>query len=162
VDKKGHAFISNAAEYNKSLRGKLEYAVGGGMRLIQDGEIFLYGDPLGASEAKAPRTAVGFDADGTAILLCADGRTKHSGGLSLADEIDIYQQLGDIRELLNLDGGGSTTVVLREDGEYRVKNIPSGSKYPFSGERYGYENQEPTGDELARGVADAILVIPKT
>ena len=161
VDKNGKAFISNAAEYDAKLRGTLEYAVGGGMRLIREGQVFLYGDPLGKG-TKAPRTAVGFDPEGNAILMCCDGRTKRSGGMSLADEIDLYQQLGNITELLNLDGGGSTTVVVKDsDGQHEIRNIPSGPAFPFSGERYGFEKTEPVGAEQARGVSDAILIIPK-
>ena len=162
VDKTGRAFISNAPEYEAKLRGTLEYAVGGGMRLIREGKVFLYTDPLGKSEVKAPRTAVGFDADGNAILMCCDGRSKRSGGMSLADEIDLYMQLGNITELLNLDGGGSTTVVVKNrDGEHQIRNIPSGPAFPFSAERYGYEKTEPVGGEQARGVSDAVLIIPK-
>ena len=162
VDKTGKAFISDAAEYDAKLRGTLEYAVGGGMRLIREGQVFLYGDPLGRADAKAPRTAVGFDREGNALLMCCDGRTKRSGGMSLADEIYLYRQLGDFTELMNLDGGGSTTVVVRNHtGEHEVRNIPSGPAFPFSGERYGYEKTEPFGAEQARGVSDAVLIIPK-
>lgn len=162
VDKEGKAFISNTEEYNRSLRGKLEYAVGGGMRLIQNGEIFLYLDPLGDRTTKAPRTAVGFDTDGNTILLCADGRAKRSAGLTFADLIDIYQQQGNITELLNMDGGGSTTVVLRDaDGVLRVKNVPSGPAYPFQYARYSMERGEPQGDEQVRAVSDAVLIIPQ-
>jgi len=162
VDRNGRAFISSAAEYDRSLRGTLEYAVGGGMRLIREGKICLYQDPLGEKYATAPRTAVGFDADGNTILLCADGRSKRSVGLSFGDLIEIYQQQGTITELLNLDGGGSTTVVLRDaDGVHRIRNVPSGPAYPLSKARYGIEKKEPAGEEQVRPVADAVLIIPK-
>lgn len=162
VDKEGKAFISNADAYNAQLRGKLEYAVGGGMRLIRDGELYLYEDPLGNGPQTAPRTAVGFDTEGNTILLCADGRSKRSAGLSLGDIIDIYLQQGQITELLNLDGGGSTTVVLKDEaGQFQVKNRPSGIALPCSQLRYDIEKSEPQGDEYARAVADAVLIIPK-
>lgn len=162
VDKTGRAFISDAPEYDAKLRGTLEYAVGGGMRLIRDGQVFLYSDPLDTPQAKAPRTSIGFDAEGNALLMCCDGRTKRSGGMALADIIDLYQQLGDFPELLNMDGGGSTTVVVKnENQEHEIRNIPSGPAFPFSGERYGFEKTDPVGAEQARGVSDAVLIIPK-
>lgn len=161
VDWDGKAFISDADQYNSGLRGTLAYAVGGGMRLIRDGQIYLYSDPLNGDRTYAPRTAVGFTEDGATILLCADGRSKRSGGLAFADLIELYLQQGCIRELLNLDGGGSTTVVLPEDGAFRVQNVPSGIALPCSRDRYGLPKIEPRGDEQARPVADAILLIPK-
>jgi len=159
VDKSGHAFICNSEDYYRNWRGKLEFAVGGGLRLIRDGVITLHRDQHG----HAPRTSVAIASDGSVILMCADGRTKRSAGLSFGDMIELHLQLGfEIRELLNLDGGGSTTVVLRdEDGVHRVKNVPSGPPLPISYEKYGIQRPEPHGSEQARSVADAILVISK-
>ena len=58
VTKKGKPIISNADEYYAHLEGKLEYAVGGGLVLIQNGTITLHKDT-----SIAPRTAV-------AIIIC--------------------------------------------------------------------------------------------
>lgn len=163
VDREGKAFVCNSDEFYKTWRGKLSYAVGGGFRLMRDGKIYIHADQLGGEFAYAPRTVVGFAADGTTVLMCADGRTKRSGGLCYGDIVEMYLQLGlDIREILNMDGGGSTTVVLRdEDGVHRVYNRPSGPQLPFSYAKYGMTREEPQGGELARSVADTILVIPK-
>ena len=156
VDKTGKAFVCNSDDFYKTYRGKLDYAVGGSLRLIRDGKICLHHQP-----AVGPRTTVGFAADGTTILMCADGRSKRSGGISHADAIDIYTHLGyEIVELLNLDGGGSTTVVLREeDGTFCVRNVPSGPPLPISYSKYGITLPEPCGEEQARAVADAVLII---
>ena len=158
VDKSGKAFISNSDEFYKTYRGKLEYAVGGGCRLIRNGEIRLHHNPV-----CAPRTTVGFASDGTTILMCADGRSARSGGIYHADTVDIYTHLGyEIVELLNLDGGGSTTVVLREDdGSFKVRNVPSGPPLPISYGKYGITLPEPRGEEQVRVVADAILIVEK-
>ena len=57
-------------------------------------------------------------------------------------------------ERRNLAGGGSTTVVLREnDGSFAVTNVPSGPPAP------DMPAAEPFGDSQARIVADAILII---
>lgn len=158
VDQTGKAFICNSDDFYTTYRGKLDYAVGGSLRLIRNGTICLHHQPV-----VGPRTAVGFASDGTAILLCADGRSTRSGGLSHADTIDIYTHLGyEIVELLNLDGGGSTNVVLRaEDGSFEVRNVPSGPPLPVSYPKYGITLPEPRGEEQARAVADAVLIIEK-
>ena len=163
VDKQGKAFVSNADEYYKTWQGRLFAAVGGGFRLIRDGKICLHSDQQGGEYNHAPRTAVAFAEDGTVILMCADGRSKISAGVSYGDMIEIVQGLGHtITELFNLDGGGSTTMVLRDpDGEHRVLNIPSGPAFPLNYQRYGMVRPEPCGDSQVRGVADAVLVIPK-
>ena len=158
VDKNGKSFIANSDEFYDGLRDNLAYAVGGGLRLIRDGEIRLHHDP-----EFGPRTTVGFAEDGTAILMCVDGRSKRSGGISYADTIEIYTTLGyKIKELLNLDGGGSTTVVLRdEDGKHFVRNVPSGPPLPISYSKYGITRGEPQGEEQARAVVDTLLIIEK-
>lgn len=163
VDRQGRAFVCDSDEYYSTWQGKLSYAVGGGFRLIRDGRICLHSDQLGGKVNCAPRTVVGMAADGTMILMCCDGRTKRSAGFSYGDIVELYLQLGyDITQLLNMDGGGSTTVVLRDDdGVHRVQNVPSGPKLPISYARYGIPRTEPVADEQARPVADAILVIPK-
>lgn len=159
VDKTGKASIANSDDFYGGLRDNLAYAVGGGLRLIRDGEIRLHHDP-----EFGPRTTVGFAKDGTAILMCVDGRSKRSGGISYADTIEIYTTLGyEIEELLNLDGGGSTTVVLRdeEQGKHFVRNVPSGPPLPISYSKYGITRPEPCGEEQARAVIDTLLIIEK-
>ena len=152
VDKQGKPFISNAQEYYERWQGKLSYAVGGGIQVIKDGEIRLH-----SNNVSGPRTAVGIAKDGTAVLLCCDGRSQVSAGLSMADLIDIYTHLEwEISDLLNLDGGGSTTVVLPdEQGGFYVDNVPSG---PPAAD---LPQVEPHGDTQARPVADAVLIVAK-
>ena len=96
VLKDGTPVISDVDGYYDTYRGKLDYAVGGGLLLIRDGEIRLHDDP-----DIDPRTAVAIAADGTVILLNADGRAARSAGLTYADMIEIYTSLGfEIRDLL--------------------------------------------------------------
>ncbi|SDR75267.1 phosphodiester glycosidase family protein [Actinopolymorpha singaporensis] len=86
----------------------------------------------------APRTAVGFSRDGTKMfLLAADGRQPaFSDGLGLDELADMMVELG-AWNAVNLDGGGSTTMVARKPGEQtvRVENHPSD----------GSERHDPNG-----------------
>lgn len=163
VNKQGKAFVTDSTEYYAKWQGQLAFAVGGGFRLIRDGKVFLHADQQGGEYNYAPRTAVALAADGTVVLLCADGRSNVSAGLSYGDMIEIVQGFGlNITELFNLDGGGSTTMVSRDgNGQHRVRNVPSGPAFPLNYHRYGMIRPEPCGDSQVRGVADAIIVIPK-
>ncbi len=71
-------------------------------------------------DARHPRTIVGADADGFIWLGVVDGRRTESIGMSFADLQRLCDRL-NLRDALNLDGGGSTTMVVKG----RVVNRPS-------------------------------------
>jgi hypothetical protein len=75
-----------------------------------------------------PRTAVGLDAgERWLYLVVVDGRQpSHSVGASLHELAVLMRDLGCVRAI-NLDGGGSSVLVVADDaGEWRVVNRPSG------------------------------------
>lgn len=61
-----------------------------------------------------PRSAIGFSADGaTAWIVAVDGRQAGtSDGMTLPELADLFVSLG-ASDALNLDGGGSTTLVAK-------------------------------------------------
>ncbi|MCF6475557.1 phosphodiester glycosidase family protein [Nonomuraea sp. MG754425] len=94
---------------------KVKAAMSGRQLLVADGE------PLelpAANNTPEPRTAVGFSADGTKMWLVAvDGRQpEFSRGLGLNELARMMVDLG-AHSALNLDGGGSTTLVARDPGQ---------------------------------------------
>ena len=88
------------------------------------------GDPTGLD----PRTDVGVSQDGTYLyLLAADGRSTQSAGITDQEAGQILLQLGAYNGL-NLDGGGSTTLVQSNgSGGATVLNIPSGGTQRLDG-----------------------------
>ena len=75
-----------------------------------------------------PRSAVGVSRDGRYLLLmAADGRQPgYSEGLTTAETAEWMRKLG-AWNALNLDGGGSTALVMRgSDGQPTTLNRPSG------------------------------------
>jgi exopolysaccharide biosynthesis protein len=102
------------------------HAVAAGPRLLAGGERRSF-DAYGAryAQARHPRTAVGFDADTAAAwLVVVDGRQAgFSEGATLEELTEIFLQLG-AEDAINLDGGGSSTMVIAEDGAWRVVNSP--------------------------------------
>ncbi|MEU0374857.1 phosphodiester glycosidase family protein [Streptomyces sp. NPDC006283] len=100
-------------------------AVGGRELLVVDG-VAQNHDGTGNNTA-APRTAVGFSADGRAMqIITVDGRQADSGGVTLT-ELGLMMVKAGAHNALNLDGGGSSTLVAREPGSdtLHVENSPS-------------------------------------
>lgn len=75
-----------------------------------------------------PRTSVGLSRDGaTLLLVVVDGRQEgHSRGATLAELGELMKGLG-AHSAINLDGGGSTAMVVRDpvSGVHAVANRPS-------------------------------------
>jgi hypothetical protein len=71
--------------------------------------------------SRHPRTFVGFDRDTTKLFLCTvDGRQQISVGMSFHEMADFLSSIG-VWNAVNLDGGGSTTMVLNG----KIINSPS-------------------------------------
>lgn len=77
--------------------------------------------------ARHPRSAVGKKADGTILLLTADGRNAQAAGVSLTELQQIMKWLG-ADYAINLDGGGSTTMYVAGGSDNGVVNHPSDNK----------------------------------
>ena len=106
-------------------------AVGGRPRLVRDSAIVSDVDSVGGAgfaTTRHPRTAVGIRADGRVLLVVVDGRQKpYSDGMTLRELANLMLALG-ARDAINLDGGGSTTLVYVDaprNGSLRVANKPS-------------------------------------
>ncbi|MEV6106487.1 phosphodiester glycosidase family protein [Streptomyces sp. NPDC051940] len=118
--------------------------VNGGPELVRDGQQYVTlatdgmvqpGNPsfyYGWVHKRNPRTIAGTDAQGRIVLVTADGRDTDALGLSIPESAAVAQALG-LRDAVNLDGGGSTTMVVGG----AVINDPSDA----AGER-------PVGDAL--------------
>jgi hypothetical protein len=100
-------------------------AVGGRGLLVVDGQPQNWeGRP---NNATAPRTAVGFSKDGSTMhVMSVDGRQAASGGVTLTELALMMKDLGAYNAL-NLDGGGSSTLLAREPGSpgTQLENAPS-------------------------------------
>ncbi|MBC8403062.1 MAG: phosphodiester glycosidase family protein [Candidatus Marinimicrobia bacterium] len=74
-----------------------------------------------------PRTAVGISADSTRLyFITVDGRQLASRGINLIELADFMLSIG-VHHGINLDGGGSTTMIVRDE----VENYPSDGSQRF-------------------------------
>lgn len=121
-------------------------AVGGFPILVRDSLELAGLDSAGSATfgpVRHPRTIVGVAAGGNRLLLVTvDGRQAgYSAGMTLRESAQLMRDLG-ATEAINLDGGGSTTMVVARDSSgtarYQVVNRPSDP----TGER-------PVGNALA-------------
>lgn len=86
-----------------------------------------------------PRTAAGLSADNRYLfLLVLDGRQpQHSRGADLHETAQRLAELG-AHEGVNLDGGGSTTLVIQSlDGSQKVVNRPPSPLLRVNGNHLG-------------------------
>ena len=109
------------ASVSVSVDGTPRIAISGSEQLLDEGLVLTTDDG-----ALHPRTAVGIDHDtGRVLLLVVDGRQDFSRGLTLVELAELLRRLG-AEDALNLDGGGSSTMVTRRpSGRVRVANSPS-------------------------------------
>ena len=114
--------------------------VSGRETIVRDGQAHVSPRPAIANQLH-PRSAIGTTASGDVVMVTVDGRDS---GTSTGVDLDELAQLMLARgavQAINLDGGGSTTLVLRQPGDVDVSvaNRPS--------------------DGAERGVANAILLV---
>lgn len=132
VTEDGEAIIGDENTYEER-KDELYQAVGGRYLLVDEGEAQTYDGDISFERERAPRTAVGIREDGSVLLVVIDGRNSGgSAGTTLAETASYMEELGAYYAL-NLDGGGSSTAVIKnpETRNYEVKNVPSdGSERP--------------------------------
>ena len=97
-----------------------------GPGLVENGEIAVTeAEEVGKAKASNPRTAIGWIDDLHYVFVVSDGRTEQSEGLSLYQLASFLKELG-VQTAYNLDGGGSSTMVL--NGEIINNPTTGGSR----------------------------------
>lgn len=93
----------------------MKYAVGGSPVLLKGGEIRLTDGPELAeldNVIRRARTAIGYTASGKVLIVAAEGgNTNGAPGLTLLELAEVMKSMGCV-SALNLDGGGSTSMVI--------------------------------------------------
>ncbi len=96
-------------------------------------------------EQRAPRTAIGLSENGDVLLVVIDGRQPEwSAGVTLPELADLFTAQGAVCAL-NLDGGGSSTMIIQNE----IVNRPSDYAVP------GQPGRE-------RPVANVVALLKKT
>jgi hypothetical protein len=145
---------------NPEMQDRYRFAVGTDAQLVRGGEPVPDDEANGGASgaAIAPRTSIGFkDSGSTMILLTVDGPGgTGKGGSTLPQVARMMDDLG-AETAVNLDGGGSTTMVGRALGAFdaTVRNVPSD----------GNERSDPNGVGVfvtkGNGQVEDLVVTPE-
>lgn len=133
----------------------IDHVIGVDSHILRDGTIPSF-DEIGGQSYKNttdrhPRTSFGITENGDFIIATVDGRqsTGKAGvvsyGVDLRELAAIMKSFGAV-EAFNIDGGGSTQMVVREGDELVIINSPS-------------EGPHLDEDESYRRVANALLFV---
>lgn len=111
----------------------IQHALQGGPRLVQGGQVSIpyhwEGFGGGFYRVRTARSAVGITAGGKVLFVTVDQRTRRrSSGINLPELAALMRGLG-ARDAMNLDGGGSATLVV---GGRVVNALPRGGERTIS------------------------------
>ncbi|MCD8216182.1 MAG: phosphodiester glycosidase family protein [Clostridiales bacterium] len=104
---------------------QITFGISGGGEILRNGQTMAQGEIISPS-SRNPRTCIGVSQDKSKIIiLCIDGRVKGIGATTYECS-QIMKELGAY-DAIQLDGGGSTTMVIKPQGEesLQVVNTPS-------------------------------------
>ncbi|MGJ1264586.1 phosphodiester glycosidase family protein [Sphingobacterium spiritivorum] len=103
-----------------------------------------YLDSNAFNNNRHPRSAIALTTEHKLILITVDGRNAQAYGMSLIELSNVLKWLKG-KDALNLDGGGSTTLYIKDEGKNGIVNYPTDNKL------FDHEGE--------RAVANAILVL---
>lgn len=105
-----------------------QFMLASGPMLVSNGAVVLNMDPNNVrAKERAPRTAIALDKTQTkAFMVTVDGRITGSKGMTLMEFAQYLAKLG-VDKAINLDGGGSTAMLIRKHGNELASliNTPS-------------------------------------
>ena len=104
------------SQTEEALSADVRHAVGGFWTILRNGSIVLQ-----KNQRRDSRTAVGLADNGkTLLVIAAEGiKNRKNQALSFEETAALMQNLG-ADDALQLDGGSSTSLIIKENGEQRI------------------------------------------
>ena len=125
----GTAVIGYKDDYDR-CKDQLVQAVGGDIVMVENGEVIDF-SASGIPDnpyTSYPRMCVGIREDGSVFFIAVDGKRPdtYSAGLNLVEMAQLMVENG-AETAMNLDGGGSVTMVVKDPDteDYTLMNSPS-------------------------------------
>jgi phosphodiester glycosidase len=117
---------------NKWKWWRMQTAIGGGPVLVHENKVRVTNREeqmfVGGESDRHPRTAMGYTKKNKLIILTVQGRFPGiAEGVTLTEEATILHDLGCV-EALNLDGGGSSSMIV--NGHLTIKPSDKGNERP--------------------------------
>ena len=123
----GRASVGGFSEF-VSLTGRLPFAIGGRQYLLQGN---APAEEIKADQPRSHRVGIGTNLQDHKMvyIACVEGLNGSTSSIRLLEMAYILKAFG-AAEALNLDGGGSATFVIKEDGAFKAVNRPGGTLRP--------------------------------
>ncbi len=122
---------------------KAKALMGGGTLLVKEGEKSKITHNI---SGKNPRTAIGVDKEGKKLyLVTVDGRNSYSEGMTLSELSDFLLEIG-VYNAINLDGGGSTAMIVNSFGSQNAVHSLSSSYLRPVANAFGVFSKAPKGE----------------
>ena len=140
-DRKGHKPIikmCDNTEYDE-VTSKWASVLAAGPILVIDSKRISYDSSKTFFTKRHPRTLMGYDDKGNIILAVIDGRFPQGIGATI-DETAIIAKLLGMKDAINLDGGGSSTIWSESTG---VLN------HPYDNRKFDHEGQRKVTNCIA-------------
>jgi len=123
VRKDGRTSIGGIMEFQK-LQEQMSFAIGARQVLLTGN---APADAIKNDRPNAHRVGIGTNAldHMTVIIACIEGLDGSASAVRMVEIAQVLKAFG-AAEALNLDGGGSATFVIKEDGSFKAVNRPDG------------------------------------
>ena len=141
---RGHRVMISACDPSQydEITGKWHSVLSGGPLLMDDGDIMVpeitRADESGNGvdsfyDKRHPRSVIGYDGKGNIYLIVIDGRHPGNGEGASIYETALICSFLNLKDAINLDGGGSSALWSNENG---ILNHPSDNRnFDAEGER---------------------------
>jgi len=139
---------------------KIKLSTGSNSFLVQQGKVAVFQEELKGSNS---RTAVASSDNGKLLYLVAVEKSSRSTGLEQKELAELLVAMG-VETALNLDGGGSTTMVAKHLGDTRLSTViqpKEGWQRPVT-DGLGIFNTAPPGQPAGLIISGPDLVLAGT
>lgn len=120
------------AKFPKPQKWKVTTAVGGGPVVLHAGQVKVFNKEermfVNGLQDKHPRTAMGYTRDGKLIIVAVEGRNPGIAEGATLQQLGAMLQAAGCIEGLNLDGGGSSCLLI--NGKPTIKPTDKGEQRP--------------------------------
>lgn len=140
----------------------LDFAVSGDPRLLEGGQISAKIKEREDALKRHPRTAVGIK-DNKIYMVTVDGRQPgYSDGMTLYEMAEFLISQG-VEDAINFDGGGSTTMTVRKQGDAvaRLVNNPSDGRERYVGNSVQLISEAPLSEPVMLRFNDTSVKVYK-
>ncbi|GAA0355802.1 phosphodiester glycosidase family protein [Bacillus horti] len=151
--------IGDPVQTNYQLSQNVEQAIGANYLLVNQGQRVSTSHVESNLKGRNSRSALGVSQNGKTLYMVSIDKVDSNPGVSLEELADILIELGSFKAV-NLDGGGSTSMVVRTPGELSAARVNKTTWERSVADALGIFNTAPKGNPVDLNIAATSLVMP--